>query len=547
MRNVFIRDAWVQGVPDGRVRITLDLDTLEPCVGQVRFEVSGKNFASPAQTFGIPFYIHENAALVFSLQIKDPQVWHPWDRGFPHLYHLRVTLTDEQGEFNSYETTFGLRTIDLDRNLNTPFDSAPWTFVINGNPEFIRGANWVPADAIPAWVTREDYAELLHLVRDANINLLRVWGGGLKEKRAFYELCDDLGILVWQEFPLSGAGVDYFPPRKEFLVLARQECQAIVRTLRNHPSVILWCGGNEFIPRANRRLIEIMRDAVAKNDGTRPFKPASPSEDESHNWRVWHGFANTRDYQNDTALFFGEFGMQALPHAETLQRFLPDESMLPPNELWEYHNAEITKLWRYAQPLLVELAIQEITLAQFVEASQEAQLRGSAGRNRACTSQQTECFGLSVLAVQRAVVFDLLERRRLYAYAETRLCQNQRVCIIPPLFRLCIPCARAAGEIVSGQVWLINDSLNEVRGTLFALHNGEPVLTLDVAIAPNAARNLQSLDLMLAEGVNHLQFELRCDSLLSTNEYDLNYCDMGEINSRRAFLTNAAAWLRTQA
>ncbi len=546
-RRVFIRDVWVQGVPDGRVRVTLDVDTLEPRDVRVRFEIRGKNFDDAAQAFEIPFRLEKSGTQSFSIQLQNPRAWNPWDRGEPNIYELRATILDEQGEMDSDTTTFGLRTMELAHNPNSPADAAPWTFVINGESEFIRGANWVPADAIPGRVTRDDYAALLQMARDANINLLRVWGGGLKEKRAFYELCDELGILVWQEFPFAGAGIDYFPRDKNFLGLAQQECEAIVRALRNHPSVVLWCGGNEFIARANRHVIDLQRAVVAKQDGTRPFKPASPSQDESHNWRVWHGWANTREYEQDSALFFGEFGLQAAPHVETLARFLPDDAQFPLNEWWEYHNAERAKLWRYADSILKEIALQEIALEHFVNASQQAQARGLqiaieyARRNKprvsGCAFWQ---FNEPWYSICWSVVDYVRTPKR--AYHKIKELYN------PVLVSFAYPYReRAAGEIVSGQIWLINDTLNEIGGTLSAWHNDALLLTLDVSLARNDARLFQELDVQLADGANTLQLEWRGADFVSTNEYDLNYCDVGEINARRAFLTNAAAWLRTSA
>lgn len=544
-RDVLVRDVWVQGVPDGRVSVTLELDAPPSFQGRARFEVRGKNFDAPLQTFEMPLAPDSSGASHFSFTLENPRVWNPWDRGEPNLYALRAILLDAGSTLDSFETTFGLRTIDLLQNPDALFDSAPWTFVLNGQPEFIRGANWVPADIIPARVLFDDYAALLHLVRDAHINLVRVWGGGLREKRAFYELCDELGILVWQEFPFSGAGVDYFPRDENFLALARDECSAIVRALRNHPSVVLWCGGNEFIPRANRRLIEVLRDTVATNDGTRPFKPGSPSQDESHNWRVWHGLANTRDYEADNALFLGEFGLQAAPAAETLDRFLPDTELYPPNSWWEYHNADIQKLWRYADPILAERDIQEISLESFVAASQEAQLRGLqiaieyARRNKphisGCAFWQ---FNEPWYSVSWSVV-DYTRTPKL-AYSKIKELYN------PVLVSFAYPYReRAEGEIVSGHIWLINDTLQEIRGTLSAWHNESLVLSLDVTLMPNRASALRDLDLLLVPGANALRFELQGENFVSTNEYDLNYCDHGEINSRRALLTNAAAWLRT--
>lgn len=565
-RKVFLRDIWVQGVPDGRVRVTLDLN-VGAYVGDMPqrlhaiLRVAGKNFDAPTQVFRFDFEYRrlagtslsdaETKSPTFMLQLAAPQLWQPWDRGEPNLYELQVTLADDSGELDAATTTFGLRSIELAPNPGAAPSDAPWTFVINGVPEFIRGANWVPADAIPARVTRDDYAALLQLAREANINLLRVWGGGLREKRAFYDLCDELGILVWQEFPFCGAGVDYFPRDRAFLELVEQECRAIVARLRNHPSLVLWCGGNEFFPRWNRHIIETIRYAVAREDGTRPFKPASPSPGESHNWQVWHAFANTRDYRKDAALFFGEFGLQAPPDVETLKRFLPDDALFPPSAAWEYHNAQLEKLWRYARPLLGAQGGEggagwphAPTLNAFVTASQMAQLRGlqvaieHARRNKPRVSG---CLFWQFNEPWYSICWSVVDylRRPKRAYAKIQELYNP-VCVSfdYPLV------ARRAGDELRGQVWLINDTRQMVSGRLRVWHNHNQVLDLTASVEADTGQVVASLVLTLAKGANDLRFEFVAGEIIATNEYDLNYCDHGEIHLCAGLLNRLSTCLR---
>ncbi len=302
--------------------------------------------------------------------MRDAQLWNPWDRGAPNLYEIEfvtlaphasagvasaegakqspssseiasshktlLAMTDQV--LDSLTETFGIRSFEL---AHTATSREPWQFIVNGQSEFLRGANWVPLDAIPGRLTRVDYAARLQQARDANINFLRVWGGGLREKRAFYDLCDELGILVWQEFPFAGAVLDRFPRNDAHLQFVRNECGEIVRALRNHPSLVVWCGGNELSVTGNRAIVETLREVVATHDNTRPFKPASPYRDESHNWRVWHRFANLRDYRKDATPFLSEFGLQSLPNLESLKKFLPDDA---PPAMLEYHHAAVEKV-----------------------------------------------------------------------------------------------------------------------------------------------------------------------------------------------------------
>lgn len=553
-RDVLIRDAHVQGVPDGRVRVTLDLDTTRVLQGHVQFTVTPKNFDAPAQQFEFPLAAESGGAYAFSFQIQDPRVWNPWDRGAPNLYALVTRVLDEADEADAHETTFGLRTMELAPNPSASNDAAPWTFVVNGQVEFIRGANWVPADAIPARVTRKDYAELLQRAREANINLVRVWGGGLKEKRAFYELCDELGIMVWQEFPLTGAGLDYFPREAAYLTLLAQEASAIVQSLRNHPCVVLWCGGNEFIPRVNRHVTHRLREIVATCDGTRPFKFSSPSKNESHNWRVWHGQANTRDYEKDDALFFGEFGLQSAPNVETLARFLPDDALTPPNAEWTYHNADSETLSRYAFPALIAQTrakdpgmnfTMEISPQNYADASQEAQLRGlqiAIEYARRSKPRVSGCAFWQFNEPWYSICWSVLDYTRTPKRAYTKIKELYN----PVLVMFAYPrLAGEPGELAQGEIWLVNDTLQAVQGTLSVWHNDELALMQTVSVEANAARAVSPFGVQLGKGANFLNLELRGEGVVSTNEYDLNYSDIGEITPRRARLQTIAARLRT--
>ncbi|NIV37488.1 MAG: glycoside hydrolase family 2 protein, partial [Anaerolineae bacterium] len=211
---------------------------------------------------------------------------------------------------------------------------------------------------------------LLSLARQANMNMVRVWGGGLREKRAFYEACDRMGILVWQEFPLACAFLGRFPRSAEYLRLVERESEAIVRDLRAHPSLVLWCGGNEFSPERNKPVVDALRRSAGRLDPDRPFLAASPADGDSHFWKVWHGFHPPSAYRHDDSLFASEFGLQALPERETLERCIPAGELWPPGPSWDYHGAELDKLRRYAQPFVQG---SEPDLDDLIEASQRAQ------------------------------------------------------------------------------------------------------------------------------------------------------------------------------
>jgi beta-mannosidase len=365
--DAFIRDAAAQQQWMGdavALAVIIEVDAHQGRTVRLRCTLAGATFESEPQsvervvelTTGISRHCVE-------LAVSQPRLWWPWDHGRPDLYRLTTEVWEDDRLLDAHVRTVGLRHLSLEG----------WTFHVNGRPVYARGANWVPADILPGRVTEARYCALLNLARQANMNMLRVWGGGLREKRAFYDLCDGLGVLVWQEFPFACSFLTRFPRSPDYLRLVEAETRAIVRELRNHPSLVVWCGGNEFSPDRNAPLIATLRRVVSAEDPTRPFLPASPANGDGHNWRVWHDYEPPSTYRQDPALFASEFGLQSPPDVETLRRFLPPEDLWPPGRAWTLHGADLPKLERYARPFLQG---RESSLGPFVEASQRAQAHG---------------------------------------------------------------------------------------------------------------------------------------------------------------------------
>ncbi len=545
-RWVWIQDIQVQSQLNGdrgtaqlSVKLALDSDRARRVRGVVRVE--GKNFQSAVQTKTFDLELASSKQVrELSIDMQDVRLWNPWDRGEPNLYEIQLDLfSADDVPLDSIATTYGIRSVELVSPPGEPRDAEPWTLVINGKREFIRGANWVPLDAMPGRLTRDDYAARLRQAREANVNFLRVWGGGLREKRAFYDLCDELGILVWQEFPFAGAILDRFPKDRAFLELARQEASAIVQALRNHPSLVVWCGGNEFNTRGNRAVVQVLEATVERIDGTRPFKPASPSHDESHYWRVWHRKANLRDYRKDRTPFLSEFGLQSLPAVESLKRFLPAEALFPPNALWVYHRAEVRKLERYARPMLNGQTARGAE--EFSAATQRAQalgvqiaiehmrrrkdLKADAGRGRAAAGVAVWQFDDPWPVISWSVVDYYGVPKR--AYAEMQRSYSPLL----PSFEYPVR-HRRPGEMVSGQLWLINDWSRGFDDLEFCAYlNDAQVFARRVSAAPDSATLVDALRVPVNEGENILRLELREGTrVLAANLYDLNLSDDGEIH-----------------
>jgi beta-mannosidase len=497
--------------------------------------------------------------------VPDPRRWWPWDHGSPHLYRLRVEVAGaDASPSDVWEGALGLRTVALDG----------WTLRVNGRPVYLRGANWVPAGLLPGRVSAPELEAWLDLARAANMNALRVWGGGLREKRAFYEACDRLGILLWQEFPFACAFVARYPRRPEYLALVEAEVGAIVRDLRHHPSVALWCGGNEFSPKRNRPLVAAIRKAVAQHDATRPFLPVSPHGGDSHFWDVWHGLEPPAAYRRDPARFASEFGLQALPSVESLRRFLPKGDLWPPGEAWEQRGANLPILRRYAEPwrhpaggLASDASLGDAIphaapsrpstadreLRAFVEASQRAQAEGLQIAIEHYRRRKADGAG-GVLVWQfnepwPAICWSLVDAygtpKRAYN-AVRRLYTPVLICLDHPVR------AYGAGDSFSPNVWLINDSavpfprchlrveLVDGRGEVALAFEAEadlPPLSAQVAgrvcwtIPPGSATAVRAQ-------VRHQ------GRTLSTNHYDLSVCDQTPLSPVERLRGRLRRWVK---
>ena len=547
--DVFIRDVVTRPVfpdgPDGPVRlaVTLDLDAGTHVHVEIGLNLYGLNCDAPPLMELLPVQLDAGRQqLNFELDVPEPHLWWPWDRGDQNLYTLLVTVRRRADLLDNVGQTFGLRHIRLEPNPDAPPESKnggdvlPWIFVVNGQRTFLRGANWVPPSIFPGQVTADDYEALLDLARQANMNALRVWGGGLREKAAFYDCCDRLGLLVWQEFPLACAFVTRYPHSKEYLALVDQEARAIVRALRRHPSVALWCGGNEFDPARNKPLVETLAAAVAAEDPSRPFVPVSPSGGDRHNWDVWHGMAPVSAYRQQDSQFASEFGLQAPPVKETLLQFMPEKELWPPGPSWAHHNADWPKLWRYAAPFLGrdpdEVRFDQVTLDEFVEASQRAQAHGlqvaiehHRRRKYACGGSLLWQFNSPWPAIEWAIVDHY--RRPKPAY------QTVQRLYAPVLVSLeYAPDAYGEGSRYSPLVWVINDRVEPLPGCRleisletagdFCLERAEK--TFDVAA--DSAEVVAEFSWTLPPGTRWVRCRLyQGEEELSFNEYDLGVHD----------------------
>lgn len=232
-------------------------------------------------------------------------------------------------------------------------------FKIDGKPVYMKGANYIPSDAFLSRVTKKEYEKVIALAKDANMNMLRVWGGGIYEDDYFYDLCDKNGIYVWQDFMFAGTMV---PGDDAFFDNVKKEVQYQVKRLRHHKSIVLWCGNNEIdeafkdwgwqksmkmskqdSTRLWKDYVRLFQDSIPKwvkeVDNKRPYISSSPlfhwskekslTEGDSHYWGTWWGLEDVEAVQKKTGRFVSEYGMQAMPNYSSIEKFtLPEDRYL---------------------------------------------------------------------------------------------------------------------------------------------------------------------------------------------------------------------------
>ncbi len=306
------------------------------------------------------------------VEIPDPQLW--WPNGYPSpglpagaaqpLYHVEITLRRGKAVLDQRSYQIGLRTVALRQEPDAW--GQEFTFTINGVRLFAKGANWIPADSFPTRVTPADLERLIKAATDANMNMLRVWGGGFYPEDAFYDLCDRYGILVWQDC-MFACGI--YPVDADFVENVRVEVQENVRRLRHHASLALWCGNNEMEQGwcdwgwnqpddpVNQRLKagydrmfhHLLPDLLASEDPDRPYWPSSASantpfdgannqvQGDCHYWDVWHKAAPFTAYRDQFPRFMSEFGFQALPPLPTIATYAQPADWNLTSYVMEHH------------------------------------------------------------------------------------------------------------------------------------------------------------------------------------------------------------------
>lgn len=565
-RGAYIEDLWVEAAPlaksardrDGdqedkeaeaitpaqfAVRLSLRRPRARPFQIEVSIEPQGFSATEAQEVFSSNFDPDLSLDLTFMLNLASARLWWPWDQGEPRLYRVTVRLLDENGVLDEACQVVGVRSVQREPLAG----GNGWRFSINGRPVFLRGANWTPADVLPGRVTEADYARLLNMARDAGVNFLRVWGGGVREKRSFWELCDRLGIMAWQEFPLACTFLDHYPRNRAYLGALEQEARGMIRGLRNHPSLIAWCGGNEINPARERLPLAAVRNVLIREDPGRPWLPASPSAGDVHRWDVWHGYAPWSRLYEETAALVSEFGLQAAPDAATVAEMFPDGSpadLVDPR--WAARKGQIAKLRHYAGPDAQQ------PLEQAIAATQRAQAAGLQAGIEACRLRregipnQPPCTGVAFWQLNEpgpAVSWAVIDHAGRPKAAYAMLLRSFQPVLVAARF----PWRdTTAGDAFTAAVWLVNDGPQGRAGCrVEAIMDGQIVWVEDTITLPAAGiACIGRFTVALAAAPQALTLRLSCGAeTIAINRYDLTIHVPGPQPLRGRITRRLADWL----
>ncbi|WP_339687418.1 glycoside hydrolase family 2 protein [uncultured Nonlabens sp.] len=349
IEDVYIKQNYIQ---DSIANLTAQIKLSRPITEQLTYQVKVNDSLYPIKITDSLLASDVHATQEVHFEISNPQLWWPHNIGEPYLYEIEVLVLKDGKLIDSKKLQRGIRTIEL---VNEPDDlGTSFYFKVNGVPVYMKGANYIPQNSMQDLVTDQHYEELLSDAVDANMNMLRVWGGGSYENDVFYEKCDKKGILVWQDFMFACA---MYPGDDRFRESVTQEITQQITRLRNHSSIALWCGNNETSeawkhwgwqngrPQAERdsiwedyrAIFQIAMPKYVSELTKEPYWESTPKlgrgnpryefEGDAHDWRVWHDAYPFEHFEEHVPRFMSEFGFQSHPSYETIQYINKDGSL----------------------------------------------------------------------------------------------------------------------------------------------------------------------------------------------------------------------------
>lgn len=468
------------------VTVVCEVEAESRMESDLEIDFDGRQFCRPV------VLAQGSNTLELALTVECPRLWWPAGYGEQPLYPLVVRLGGDE-----IKRQIGLRTITFVSEEDEVGRS--FYFVVNGLSIFAKGSNWLPAEALPGRASAAHIEELLSSAAAANMNMIRVWGGGQYEAELFYELCDEKGLLVWQDFMFSCA---LYPATREFLELVRQEAVYQVKRLRSHACLAFWCGDNENLgavrwfsggsqTNRERNVADwavlnkgVLRESVEEHDPERAFWPSSPcggpddfsdcwkedSRGDMHHWDVWLQSSPFREYEKLHPRFCSEFGHQSFPSIDLVEKFTApgQQNITAPD--FEFHQRDKNGNARLMAGLLRHFRMPK-SFEETVYVSQIAQGLAMQTAIEHFRRIRPRCMG--VLYWQLNDVWPAISWSTLEYKGKWKLSHYMAR-------RFFAPIMISTRETSEGrlEIWLANDTLQEIRGSLevrFLRFNGEMI------------------------------------------------------------------------
>lgn len=520
-------------------------------LAKVRFETKCKGDVTYTVTDMDGKVVYEGTAPEFEL--KNVELWWCNGQGTPYLYSWTAKSSDDEKSGR-----IGFRTLRLVRNTGAeeePYGNpksrynAPITVELNGRRIFSKGSNWVNPDRFFGRITKDQYYALLKLAKDANMNLLRLWGGSGLKKAEFYDYCDEMGIMLLQEFMLACNNYEGTP---HYLKVLEQEATGVVRELRRHPSIAIWCGGNELFNNWSgmddqSHATRLLNKICYENDFKRPFIPTSPITGMAHGSYAFEDDGDKQVYEifqkaHNTA--YTEFGVAGCASLENLRKIIPEDELFPIGETksWIYHHglqAHGPIRW-LSLPIVRKYFGMEQSIEELIERSQWMQCEGykaifeEARRQWPyCSMVMNWCYNEPwITAANNSLVSYPADPKPAYYAVKDSL-------------RNTIPSARFAkfnwqnGENFTAQIWYLNDANETVSDTItivIELDGKEyELLTWNTGDVEARTNKLgPAVNFILPSCENASEMTLRLVSANgNTNSYRLKYDYKGEHKNLR--------------
>jgi len=356
-----LEKVWISAVLFDTVEIT---DTLAKV--KIRVTLDGKlegeydiesNLTYKHQSIRKVRSISKTGIVEIEMEVSNPFLWWPTGNGDQSLYDLVVVLSHKGNIIDQSQRRVGIRKVDLIQEENK---KQVFCFRVNNRSIYMKGANWIPSDSFIPRIKESTYRSLLHMAKDCGMNMLRVWGGGIYEQPLFYDLCDELGLLIWQDFMFACSS---YPENDFYTENVRQEIREIVTELQHHPSIAIWCGNNEnewiwyreqkgpYVKMPGYKIFHHELPKIVHDlDPQRPYWPTTPfgSEEDPnattsgnrHSWDIWSRWIDYQEVEKDESLFVSEFGFQGPANIHTLNRVLKKENRRIQDEIFEFHNKQ---------------------------------------------------------------------------------------------------------------------------------------------------------------------------------------------------------------